>query len=63
VFNGADRIDRNGTIDQISINLCTVPTSNEAKIQLFIIQAKSDKPGPFQVREHTPSLTNLQEYV
>jgi hypothetical protein len=63
VFNGADRNDCDGIIDQVSINFCTAPTSSKAEIKLYIIKAKVDKPGQFQVQEHTSPITDLKESI
>ncbi len=61
VFNGADRIDRNGTINKISINFCRAPTSNTAVIRLYIIKAKTKNPTQFDICEHQQPISDLNE--
>jgi hypothetical protein len=61
VFNGSDRIDRNGKIDRISINFCKAPTSSAAVIKLYVIKAKESNPTQFNISEHRTPISELKE--
>jgi hypothetical protein len=63
VFNGADRIDKDGTIDTIEINFCTAPRSNKARISLYIIRAKENNPKLFSIFTHLKPISDLKESI
>lgn len=61
VFNGADRIDRYGTIDRISINFCKAPISSTAVIKLYVIKAKPNNPTQFYAYQHRTPISELKQ--
>jgi hypothetical protein len=61
VFNGADCIPQDGTINTVSINFCKAPTSSEGKIELYVIKPIPNNATLFKIDKTPKSISNLKK--
>ena len=59
VFNGADCIPGDGTIDTVSINFCNAPISSEAIIELYVIKPITNNRTLFETHKHAKPISDL----
>lgn len=61
VFNGADCIPGDGTIDTVSINFCKAPISSEAIIELYVIKPIKNNRTLFEAHKHAKPISDLMK--